>query len=320
MQRKTLWILLGILAALCAAASALRLFPAAAFSLLAFPFEQIGGALRALSLSGPVGNGLAIALYLLLCLLPLGYLALRKKRAGLRPEEGLLVLLSALLLWCMYLMINPGDIGPLFGFPQFTDLGKAVLSGCLYSVLLGYGALRLLRRFQADGSGRLLQSLRILLFVLCAVFVYAIFGQELTRLFSSFSELAAKNTDGASLLLSQCFLVLRFGVAVLPFAFDLAISLRGVNLTRALSQDPYGEAVVREAEGMARLCRRSVCSVMLAQIGVNVLQLLLAGHIRTSSYSLSLPLLSVLFLLLMLLLSQFFAERGRLKRDNDLFV
>lgn len=71
---------------------------------------------------------------------------------------------------------------------------------------------------------------------------------------------------------------------------------------------------------MARLCRRSVCSVMLAQIGVNVLQLLLAGQIRTSSYSLSLPLLSVLFLLLMLLLSQFFAERGRLKRDNDLFV
>lgn len=108
--------------------------------------------------------------------------------------------------------------------------------------------------------------------------------------------------------------------AVLPFAFDLAISLRGVSLTRALSQDPYGEEAVREAEGMARLCRRSVCSVMLAQIGVNVLQLLLAGQIRTSSYSLSLPLLSVLFLLLMLLLSQFFAERGRLKRDNDLFV
>ena len=40
-------------------------------SLTAFPFAQIGLGLRWLSLSGAVGNGLAIGLYVLLGLIPL---------------------------------------------------------------------------------------------------------------------------------------------------------------------------------------------------------------------------------------------------------
>ena len=44
---------------------------AALLSLAALPFAPIGAGLRALSLSGSGGNTAAVALYVLLCLLPL---------------------------------------------------------------------------------------------------------------------------------------------------------------------------------------------------------------------------------------------------------
>ena len=77
-------------------------------SLAAFPFAQIGLGLRWLSLSGAVGNGLAIGLYVLLSLIPLIALGVIWRRGKLRQADALRAVLSALLFWVLYLMVNPG--------------------------------------------------------------------------------------------------------------------------------------------------------------------------------------------------------------------
>ena len=59
-------------------------------SLMSFPFAPLGQGLRWLSLSGGAGNVLAILLYIILSLLPLGVLLLLKRRQML-PELNVLI-------------------------------------------------------------------------------------------------------------------------------------------------------------------------------------------------------------------------------------
>lgn len=78
--------------------------------LLSLPFAQIGAGLRALSLSGAIGNSIAVVLYLLLSLVPVGILVWRSRCRRLVPEDSLLVGLSLFLFVMFYVMINPGEI------------------------------------------------------------------------------------------------------------------------------------------------------------------------------------------------------------------
>lgn len=108
MKRKNFLIFLGCEAAVCTAVSiALQSQLLDAGALLSFPFKQIGMGLRALSLSGGVGNGAALAIYFILCLAPAALLLLIRRKRRLMGEDALPALLSVLLFPVLYLMINP---------------------------------------------------------------------------------------------------------------------------------------------------------------------------------------------------------------------
>ena len=71
MKERHLFTLLSVEAAACVLFCILQRSLSGLFStLIAFPFEQIGAGLRVLSLSGAVGNVVAIILYMLLGLIP----------------------------------------------------------------------------------------------------------------------------------------------------------------------------------------------------------------------------------------------------------
>ena len=77
MKERHLFTLLSVEAAACALFCILQRSLSGLFStLIAFPFEQIGAGLRVLSLSGAVGNVVAIILYMLLGLIPAGILGI----------------------------------------------------------------------------------------------------------------------------------------------------------------------------------------------------------------------------------------------------
>ena len=72
MKRKLLFALLAAEAVFCLLFSFLQARFSGWFStLVAFPFEQIGAGLRVLSLSGGIGNGIAVVLYIVLSLIPI---------------------------------------------------------------------------------------------------------------------------------------------------------------------------------------------------------------------------------------------------------
>ena len=101
------------------------------------PLSFIGTGLRNLSLSGTVGNIVAIVLYILICLLPL--LCLLKGKRHI--EDLLLPATSAAMLFGFYYIINPSLRAPVL----MGEVGNMVLECVVYSIFFTWCILRLVR-------------------------------------------------------------------------------------------------------------------------------------------------------------------------------
>ena len=319
MKVKKLAVALGLEGILCAVLalagpSGTNALPA----LLAFPFAQLGQGLRQLSLSGAAGNAAAVTLYAVLALLPLGLLAaryLRKKR--LYWEDSLLAVLSALLFFVLYRMVNPGSIGIMFGTPELVDAGKAMLGGTVWSAVAAYLVLRALRAF-GSGAEKLLRWLDELMAVLCMVLVWAAVWGMITGCQSGAAALEAGNTDVPGL--SYWFVGLRALVDILPYLLELWVLFGTFGLSAAFAQDPYGPTVSGLAERLAGRCRISVTAVLLAQVALNLLQLVFSAGIRAADYQVHVPLFDLGVVLAVLLLARYLAQSRAIKEENDGFV
>ncbi len=290
-------------------------------SMVTVPFEQIGTMLRFLSLSGKIGNMAALALYAALCLLPVGYLLVLYRKKNGHAEDGLLVLLSAVLFAVLYWMINPADIAKHFSAGELVGAYKALLGVSVYSIAAGYLFLRALRLFSAGDTEHMLQYLKMLLGAAAVVFVFGIFGSGFMGLIGAFEKLAAGNTEGGqALFLSNIFLVLQYCVGMLPNLFALLLLSLASRLADVFGQDPYSAEVVTFAQRIGQVCKAAVISILLSQIVINVLQLLLGDLVRSSNYTFSLPLVSVILMLVAMLFAKHFERTRALKADNDSII
>ncbi|MGI6049798.1 MAG: hypothetical protein ACOYEI_03045 [Acetivibrionales bacterium] len=340
MKRNNLRIFLIIEAVICTILAFMMENPADSFiTIMSFPFAQIGEGLRALSLSGISGNIAAIVIYAALCILPVIYLIIRKRKGRAHIEDGLLVIISLLLFVVIYMMINPVDIAIHFGNAVFMDSYKGFMGAAVYSVIAGYIIIRVLRQFLQCGTDDMLRYLKILLSVVCAFLIYRIFASGLSGLKQSFSLLAAQNTDGGGftetlpldslfaaenseggLFLSYVFLAIQYLVDILPYAFNIIIIFTTLALLDALEKDSYSQEVTTWAQKTGGVCRIAILAIMLSQIVVNILQLALGSLIRSSYYTLNIPLLSVIFMLVVMLFAKYFEKARELKNENDSII
>ena len=110
MKERHLFTLLSVEAAACVLFCILQRSLSGLFStLIAFPFEQIGAGLRILSLSGAVGNVIAIILYMLLGLIPAGiwgFLHWRKKSEPLEVPSSPSFWVTCLFAFCFIIRMQ----------------------------------------------------------------------------------------------------------------------------------------------------------------------------------------------------------------------
>lgn len=322
MKHKTFHVFLGVEAVLCILLYCVGdSMPWMFSAVMAFPFEQIGAGLRALSLSGSVGNGVSVALYIALCLIPgITLLFLHRKRK-LTGEDSLLAVLSVVLFVVFYFMINPGLISTYFGMAIGENIGKALLGGMVYSILCGYAVLRVLRLFFAANMSKLQKYLGILLYITNMLFVFLAFGVSFGNLLKAFETLRTGNTGFERHLgMSYAFLVLQYIVNTLPYLFNIAVVFSALNLLNELNADRYSQATVTASEKLSRLCGVALAFSVLSNIGFNLLQLLFAKTLRVVNGSVQIPLLSITFVMAVLLLARFIGENKQLKDDNDMFI
>jgi hypothetical protein len=292
-------------------------FSGMVFTAMAFPFEQIGSCLRALSLSGGSGNTAAVAIYAILCLSPVSVLMILGKRRKLFAEDGLLGVLSAALFVDLYFMVNPALAG---GVSEQAVAGAA-LACAIYSIICGYFVLRALRLFFQSDAEKLIRYMKLMLGVLGALFTYLAFGVCFGGMLDSISVLRADNTVNENLPgASYAFLVMRFTIDALPYIFDTTVILAALRLSDEIQMDRYSTGTVAAAERMSRICITALTVTIMTNIGFNVLQLLFMRTIRTVNMSVDIPVISTAFVLAALLLTRFIAENKKLKDDNDMFI
>lgn len=322
-MKRNLWITILLLEALlCLALSFIRMsWPEIMTSVLAFPFEQIGYLLRTLSLSGSVGNVIAIVCYVLLSLLPILFLVAVCRRRRFSPEDILLALASLLLFIVLYYMINPALLKTMFQMEEFQQLGKAMLGTSVYAILVGYLFLRALRHFFSADRHSLQKYLGALLIIFSMVLVYIIFGASVETLLNHFTELYQGNTEPSTArTFSVVFLLLGWIVDVLPYLLNLILVYAGMELLRALANDRYSDAAVMSAARLANLCGVTLVIMIVTNIGFNLLNLFFSKQLLIVNTAIQIPFLSILFTLAVLLLAQFIRDNKRLKDDNDLFI
>lgn len=283
-------------------------------TIIAFPLEQIAYGLRYLSLSGRTGNMVAIILYVILSLIPLLFL-LRKKRHW---EDLFLVLLSAHLFLSLYCMINPGLIGQHMIVTLGEQFEKTLLGSMFYSFLAAYLILRLIRSFSVADRPQLVWYLHILLCAFCFVLIYAVFSDGLSGLLYSFEVLREGNTGNEHLLgASHVFLTLRYLIDALPYLLDILIVFAIQSFLRA---EQNAEEAILAANRLSKLCCTSLVLIVVSTAVYHLAQLLFLKQLHQSSVTVELPLFSLLFILAVLLVTQYIKENKELKDDNDLFI
>lgn len=324
MKKKGMICILAVEAIACVCFNLLQMnFSGVFSSLAAFPFEQTGYALRYLSLSGTSGNVAAIFLYMALSLLPCFVWLILKKKGRLLGIDHILPGISILLFIVNYYMINPG----LF-IASIPGTGKWMLGGTFYSVLAGYLVLRVLMACRTADPGKLQDVLQGLLWFLNMVFVYMIFGKNLGSLLSSVRDLQSGSsiymdgfTSGAGEN-GNTYLFLGFGylVNILPYVFDICIILLSIRLLAALKTDRYGDKSVELVDRLAELCTKALGITVIADVAFNVLQVVFRASLWQMDLVIHVPVISIVFVLVVLLSARYVHEDQKLKQDHDLII
>ena len=311
MKNKFLLAALGAEALLCVLFCALG---GSADAVLSFPLAPIGGWLRRLSLSGSLGNGLATAIYVILCLFPAALFLFRRMKGKRYPEDLLLLAASAALFYSLYLLINPA-----LAEARYSLMAKPALNGLVWVLIAAWLVLVLLRLAFEDKRGAE-KCGKLILFALAAVYVFCLFYQYPAEAIGEITVLNAANTYHSELKLSWFVIVLRTLAAAIPCALSLfALYLSRLLLDRA-TEDRYSEQTLTLSGRLARFCRAALTADVLLCAGVYLLQIVLAPKLRSISFDVKLPVSSVAVALAALLLSRLLGEGKQLKEDNDLFV
>lgn len=303
---------------------------------LSFPWEQLGNMLRGLSLSGGVGNVTAWILYIILGLSPLLLLLFLIVKGKSRRADLLLPLFSVTLFAGLWFLINPSYLEAMLFPAGLGEMGKYAFALTIDSILLAWVMSRFLAEYGKMERKKLLSSLQLLLGIYIVLMLAALLVQGVGSFAAAWAALRAGNSvsgaewmaaglvaeadPGRNLTVSCIFLILQTICRNLPELLELVLWGAVLLLLQSCREDGFSEKSWKCVERIKSLSALFLAVVLFSNMGINLLQLLLAKRIYSSDYALILPLKEVLVLLGTLMLSRFYLESRQLKQDNELFI
>lgn len=314
MKRKTLLLICVCEALLLTALVVLtKHLPNLFSSMMAFPFEQIAEGLRLLSKAGPVGNGISVALWFGISAIP-AITALRYQG----DKETLLERISLFVLSGAIFMALYGMINPLFFRPansenisEYIKLIKAIFGVSVWAVVVLFVTLRLIRLFRQGNKEQLLKYMRTILFTLCFLFTAdasVLLANDLVSLLVS-----------AQTSIDRIFGVFCLAAKLTPTLFNIAILLQVLNLLGIAAKDEQDE-IVKAAKQVSNVCCAAL-GVMTAVTALsNIVQIIAMRWLSSVAVSVDIPVISIVFVAMILLFSQLLIENKRLRDDNSLFI
>lgn len=279
---------------------------------LALPFTALGAGLRWLSLSGSLGNAVALVLYGGVCLLPV----LAWWRTGRKGEDWLLVLLGLVMVFVLYLMVNPALRPSLFQ----NEVGDVVYAGAVWSILVTWGVAKLLRSSEQIMEGNIYRALRIFLLICAASCLAEGFGIGIAELRQRIEALQPGGVFNPDPTMTYLFYGLEFVAGAVENGMLAVVFWRGVDLLKALERAPYSAECVAAGREVSRWCRRTLLTAAGMDLGLNLGQVFCGGMLYDVSVMVRLPIASMAVCFGMLALTRLLVQGKELKDESDLFI
>jgi hypothetical protein len=285
-----------------------------------------------MSLSGLVGNLLAIFLYASISLLPLWPLA----KKSIRPKGSflrlLLVAMSAYLFFLLYYMVNPSLIQTLFhgalgGSKDMLMIDRAILCIYFYSLLFACWIVMVM-----SDTDRLTLELKRLIAVLGAAMIISVFYINVADLKSALASLPKAAGDGFNLGsqipgLPESFPFCDGLIAVLRFVLESAPSIllltalpMAYRLLNGLEKSFFSEGNQRHAAAVALRCRLAILVSLGGMLAMGALQLLLSRYLSNVNLTGNAPVAVLIVSLAMMLLSRYLERSFAVYRENQMMI
>lgn len=290
---------------------------------MTFPLEQIGWGLRQLSLSGAMGNIIAIIIYFLIGFIPCGVYWYLRKNGKLYKIDAMLPLLSVLLWIVLYYMINPG----LFQTPVAGG-GKIILAGTFYSVFVGYLVLRVLKSNVKADMKALQKRLRILIYLVMVLFAVVVIIECFVNLPDAIQSVREGNSvsvgeityDSVDLTMTYIFLVLQSVVNMLPYIANMIVLFFTIHALNELLEDSYSDEAIAAVKKISDYCAKALTVIVVSEMSFNIAQLIFKNQIAQIHISTTIPIFAILLIVAILVMARYIEENQKLKQDNDLFI
>jgi hypothetical protein len=218
-------------------------------------------------------------------------------------------------------MINPGTITVLRGFTEGIPMAKAVLGGTVYSIVLGYTILKVLRHFYSGSFDKIKSYMYALLFILNGIFIAIIFYIGIAEALHAVRQMQVDNSANSHLYgINYLFAGLNYLASYLPYALNILIVFSAMSLITNFRQDRYSEEALASARRLTGLCGKALSIIILANIAYNILQLIFSTMLFNVNSTIPIPVFSVIFILACLLFVKLLQENKALKDDIESII
>lgn len=282
--------------------------------MITFPFVQIASGLRYLSLSSAVGNIVAIALYVVFCLIPMLFFVWRWVKHKLSYIDALLPITTILMFIAMYQLINPALLNNVVTKKLLTCI-------TIYSVICTYLILKLIQLFQGKKLEKLCKYLTLLLWVVNILLTYYIVFTGTITFTQSIKELQSANSGNIGELgPTYLFLFLGMIVEIIPLIATIAVVLFVIRFVKHFAINRYSEQTVISTNKLSCVCKISLVATALSTMVFNLLQYAFGSRLYQINSNINIPVFSIVFVLVVLVFSQIISEGKELKDDNDSII
>lgn len=301
--------------------------------LLGYPFEFLADVLRKMSLSGESGNLFAIAIYGLVCSIPMIIGVIKVVRKKKKIEDLLLVVMSAVLFAVIYIMINPAIVLNISVNKDSLLIINSVLSGFFYSVFIAYIVLKLTRQITVNtgsvdsdekthsykSNGK--KYLILMFYVLIVMFVFEIIGVELTTVLTNIQKYNETHLVGYEEQMFAYFMIVFRGVAnVIPTVINIILVILLVAFTEKIDINNITDSLVAESKKIVIWCKVLVVCTVMSNLLYNLFLLIFIKNLSQVSGYVEIPLFHVIFALVISALARFVRDVKDIKEENDMFI
>ena len=282
------------------------------FSAISAPFVLPAALFGKLASSGAVANGVAVMLTATVCCIPLLYVLKNIRKKEQRAEHIALLATSALTSFIFPLLIDPGRLAAIL--PFYTDeMRNTVQTGLcltLWSALVCFAVLRLLRLFRNADKQSLLHYAQKMLFALCILFTACIALNSVGDLITAIKE----SQQSADFVMA----VLHFVANTFPYAADIAAALALCDIIGHYESNSV--LLAKKANTLSRLCCISLAVTAVLCLFVNAMHIILLPDCSDFTVSLQIPIVSLAFVLGVLLFARLMIENRTLREDNEMII